>query len=96
MKVQNILLLFIIIGLILVVLYQTFTAFIVVGDSMRPTFTGCTLVIVSKDFNPAELQKGQIVVVNMSGILNQTELDKFAHRVYENYVGWGCSCFAGR
>ena len=52
------------------------------GDSIKPTFTDCTLLIVNKTSLPAELVAGDIAVVDISD--QQAEFDKIAHRVVEN------------
>ena len=52
------------------------------GDSMNPTFTDCTLLIVNKDFAPAGLVSGNIAVVDISS--QEAEFDRIAHRVVEN------------
>ena len=52
------------------------------GDSMAPTFSDCTLLVVNKQDLPEELLQGDIAVVDISD--QQAEFDKIAHRVVEN------------
>jgi len=52
------------------------------GDSMTPTFTDCTLLIVNKEALPEALATGDIAVVDITN--QQAEFDRIAHRVVEN------------
>ena len=52
------------------------------GDSMQPTFSNCTLLVVNKQTLPAGLATGDIAVVDISGL--EMDFDKIAHRVVEN------------
>ena len=57
-----------------------------VGNSMEPTFSGCTLVIANTIFIAEEISKGEIVVINILGVEEfiNTGYDKMSHRVYDN------------
>lgn len=54
---------------------------IVQGNSMEPTFSGCTLVVIDKNAEIEEVEIGQIVVVDISEA--DLEFNKFAHRLVE-------------
>ena len=55
---------------------------IVHGDSMKPTFSDCTLVISNKNFPPKYTQEGNIAVIDISE--QEAKFDKIAHRVMSN------------
>jgi hypothetical protein len=58
-----------------------------IGDSMYPTFSNCTLLVINPNIQPEELIKGNIVVINISDIQIPNldyDLDRIAHRGVEN------------
>lgn len=76
-----------IIGAIIVILMVTISFFLThnisfaVGDSMNPTFRGCTLIVINPSFAPESLKKGDIAIVK---IPKEAGVEEISHRVVEN------------
>jgi len=56
--------------------------FFVQGDSMKPTFSDCTILVNNKKVLPENVFVGDIVVIDISD--QNIEFDKIAHRVKSN------------
>lgn len=68
---------------------QSFSLFVAEGISMQPTFSSCTVLVVDFKFPPEKLEKGDLVIVDISQQETQIEFDdltKIAHRVIENNI----------
>lgn len=55
------------------------------GDSMNPTFGNCTLLIIEKNISLPQIEIGEIVLVNISGIPTGFDFEKIAHRVVDHF-----------
>ncbi len=53
-----------------------------VGDSMLPTFSGCTILSINNQVLPEEIVTGDIVVIDVSDL--DLEVEKISHRVVDN------------
>lgn len=62
---------------------NNFEVFVVRGESMKPTFGNCTIILSDKSFPPSQIQTGDIVVIDT---IFMGKEQKFAHRVVENNV----------
>ncbi len=54
------------------------------GDSMKPTFNNCTLILIKNNINPLLVERGEIVLINISDVQTKFEFEKIAHRVVNN------------
>jgi len=62
--------------------FENFSLFFVQGDSMKPTFTDCTILVSNKTILPENVIKGDIIVIDISD--QNADYPLIAHRVVDN------------
>lgn len=62
--------------------FQGYSLGVSEGDSMMPTFTGCTLLVINEKIPAEEAIFGEIVVVDISSL--NGDFNKISHRLVDN------------